>query len=130
MHHACTITMRETYSITTHPTLISYTVVSRKYASHISPPCIFSAKFCRGIFIPRISAPPPPLPTIYGCYQNLLTTMTDCINNTLPDSNCKVVKCVVFVYLDMKLWAGHRKGGCICERKCRIPRISPPCVLY
>ena len=28
--------------------------------------------------------------------------------------------------LDMKLWAGHRKGGRNRERKCRIPRISPP----
>ena len=26
--------------------------------SRISPPCIFSAKSCRGIFIPRISPPP------------------------------------------------------------------------
>ena len=24
------------------------------------------------------------------------------------------------------LWAGHRKGGRNHERKCRIPRISPP----
>ena len=45
------------------------------------------------------------------------------IMNILPDSNCKVVKCVVF---DTKLWVGHRKGGRIRERKCRIPRISPP----
>ena len=28
--------------------------------SRISPPCIFSAKSCRGIFIPRISPPSPP----------------------------------------------------------------------
>ena len=28
--------------------------------SRISPPCIFSAKSCRGIFIPRISPSPPP----------------------------------------------------------------------
>ena len=27
--------------------------------SRISPPCIFSAKYCWGIFIPRISPPPP-----------------------------------------------------------------------
>ena len=49
-----------------------------------------------------------------------------CINNILPDSNCKVVKCMVF-YLDTKLWAGHQNGGRNRERKCRIPRIlSPP----
>ena len=47
-------------------------------------------------------------------------------DNILPDGNCKVVKCVVFFYLDTKLWAGHRKGGRNHERKCRIPRISPP----
>ena len=53
-------------------------------------------------------------------------------DNILPDGNCKVVKCVVFFYLDTKLWAGHRKGGRNRERKCRIPRISPPppCALY
>ena len=28
--------------------------------SQICPPCIFSAKSCRGIFIPHISSPPPP----------------------------------------------------------------------
>ena len=54
--------------------------------------------------------------------QFLHGTVT-CTNNIVPDSICKVVKRVV---LYMKLWAGHRKGGCNCERKCRIPRISPP----
>ena len=44
----------------------------------------------------------------------------------LPDNNCTVVKCIVFFYLDMKLWAGYRKGGRNHKRKCHIPRISPP----
>ena len=155
-----------------------YVLVSRKYAPpRISPPPhIFRVKFCRGIFIPRISPPSPPQ-TIYDHYhvwqfcveiegypvayfdritvfearyplkagsfaityekftrygvatrQNVwfLHGTATCIENILPDSNYKVVKCVVFFYLDMKLWAGHRKRGRNRERKCWISSISPP----
>ena len=62
---------------------------------------------------------------IHNGITNFVHGTATCINTILPDSNCEVVKCVVFFFLDMKLWAGQQKRGRNHERKCHIPCISP-----
>ena len=148
--------------------------------SHISPPCIFSTKPCRGIFIPRIGPHHAWLLPKFTIFPEMSTPRRNSytvrfkvsvVERTKPASTGPLnisrsiasvfpsgVKSTVcwkdksvehlesiaafavenpsrssLIIETMRysiMWAGHRKGGRNCERKCRIPRISPPCALY
>ena len=59
-----------------HPVFHMYRSVPQiRPPSRISPPCIFSAKSCRGIFIPRIS--PPTSNLLYSQVQGLRGGMAE-----------------------------------------------------
>ena len=153
------------------------TVVSRKYTppppSPISPPWIFSAKSCWGIFIPRISPQVPhPIPQkkIHLTVEILIISATglssvavSTANTDYPHqrwtrqllhesallprpSTLKLVSLPISSGASLHLALGdasclaplptdnevilYWKGGRNRERNCRIPRISPPCILY
>ena len=105
-----------------HPTsnweVVQYRSVPqiRPPPSRISPPCIFSGKSCGSIFIPRISPPP------------FVETPTQSGSKS-PWSNCSARRnpaCTEPLNIIFSIKVGGRNR----ERKCRTPRISPPCALY